>query len=116
MEREPSFRYERTPRIGVRPLSSEREILEYLHTPENAEELLAYWEYLVELNRFILEQVPSSEPTQALREVHVTINRPGNIVGSLPPIQPTSRVFPIGNHMDFTVGLSANARSITFEQ
>jgi len=114
MEQGPSFNYERHSqpslerRAGV--LSTEREILEYLQTPENAEELQTYWEYLAELNGFILEQVPSSERTQALREVHTDLNRPGDVVGSLPTTLPTSRVLPIGNHMDFTVGYRASAQ------
>lgn len=114
MEIEPSFSYQRPPersserRGGV--LSTEREILEYLHTPENAAELQAYWGYLLELNRFILGHVPSPERVQALREVHIAIDRPDTVVGNLPPTQPTGRVSPIGNHMDFTVGLQADTQ------
>lgn len=110
MERAPSFRHEHSEqsserRLGI--LSTEREILEYLQIQENTEELQAYWEYLLELNRFVLAHVPSSERTQALREVHIAIEHPGVVVGNIPPTQPTSHVFRIGNHMDFTVGLRA---------
>ncbi len=114
MEREPSFSYQHPPersserRVGV--LSTEREILEYLQTPENAAELQAYWEYLLELNRFILGHIPGSEQAQALREAHVAIDRPRAVAGNLPPTQLTGRVFPIGNHMDFTVGLRADTQ------
>lgn len=114
MEREPSLSYERSPersserRLGV--LSTESEILEYLRTSENAAELQAYWEYLLELDRFILNHVPASERAQILREIHVAIDRPGSVVGNLPPTQPTGHVFPIGKHMDFTVGYQAGTQ------
>lgn len=114
MERESSFRYGRLPdRSSERRfvvLSSEGEILEYLQTSENAAEIQAYWQYLAELSRFIRECFPPAEYAQALREAYGTIEHSGTTVGNLPPARPAGRVFPIGNHMDFTVGFQADTQ------
>lgn len=111
MEREPIFRHEITPQRSIErdlELSSERQILEYLHSPENVAELLTYMRYLMDLNRFMQRYVPQPEQERALREVVVAIDRPLPPVGpAVPSGQPTSRVYRIGNHMDVTVGQRA---------
>jgi hypothetical protein len=123
MERMPEYRpvtrSEREPSPEITRLRSPEGIREYLRTPENAAEIMQYFDYLRELSGFV-RSLPAAQREVGMRVLDVAVNRTAyafptddDIALHLPPppttLPPPGTTLHLGEHMDVTLGQTAAA-------